>query len=170
LAYCGIKNAKITGETLGVTYYEDCYIFNYGGSGLVPSDKKILLRNCLIDGIISLPSNYSGLLIVLDCWSDSMADITAALDMGNSTASVIIRNFVGEVEIKNNSNSNYIKISLDPGKVILNSSVTNGNINISGVGILVDYSTGTTIDDSALISKDVILDNTLTVGKFLALK
>jgi hypothetical protein len=156
VAFCKAFEAKLTGQVLGIVGFENCHLIDYSSSGLVPSSRDVVVKNCLVEGDLALPDNYTGNLIVLDCWSGSVATLPPSLDMNGAQSNVIIRNYSGGIEIKNYTQPYKLTIDLNVGRVILDSSVTGGNITIRGTGTLVDNSVGASVNSDGLINRDNI--------------
>ena len=145
-----VRHCSITGASTGMVSFEDCFIRDFGSTSPVPVSQDIIIKECVLNGSIFLPSTYSGTLTVLDCWSDTHATGITNLDMGNSLATVAIRNYSGGIRILNNTQDNYICVDLLSGGIILDETVTNGSIIIRGVGVLMDNSIGGTITNNIL--------------------
>jgi len=159
VAYCKAYQAKLTGQVLGIVGFEDCHLYNYSSSGLVPSSNTVIATKCLLEGTLSLPSNFTGNIISLDCWSGSVASEPPKLDMNNAESNVIVRNYSGGLILDNYAYSTgKVAINLSSGSIILTSGVTNGSIMLKGVGTLMDYSNGATVDTIGLISKTTVAD------------
>lgn len=157
-AYCKVESAKLTGYVLGFNSYDDCYINNVTSSGLVPSSMEVIISNCIIQGAISIPGNFTGKLDVIDCWAFPTDGGIPTLDMNGGNFDVQIRNFSGYVNIVSCSQDNDIRIFLSQGGVRLDSSVTSGSIRLSGVATLVDSSSGAIVDTTSLISQETIAE------------
>lgn len=156
VAYCEFFDANCTGLLTGIIGAYDCMINSLGSIGLLPSSQDIIIKDCLISGTTSLPSNYSGNIKVLNCWSDVPGTDVPILDMGNSTSNLLLRSYTGGVKIINNTNNNSITIDLVSGRVFIDSSVTNGNFLIRGVGLLYNSSASASVNDDGLISKEAV--------------
>lgn len=156
-ALCFMKDAIVTGDIIGVVGFENCHISNIGSTYSIPSSQTITAKSCLIDGSLTLPSAYSGTLKVLDCWSNTPGAAMPGLDLGGSYANVLVRNYSGDIQLKNCTNSNcYIEMDFISGHLTLDSSVTAGSFILRGAATLTNLSTGTTIDSDGLISKQAV--------------
>jgi len=154
VAGCVIEDAVVTGSLSGLAGLRNCRIDNLEGVGLTPSSEALVYRECLISGTVRLPSNYSGVLKVLDCWANDPGVETPILDLGNSTADLIVRNYSGDFSVRNCTEAIDAEIDLLSGAVILESSVTAGSFVIRGVGNFENNSSGTTINKDGLINKE----------------
>jgi hypothetical protein len=131
-----------------------------------------VLKNCLI-GTISYVNGYieqcvlkSGTITLggsaeahfLDCWTGVIGGATPIIDMGGSGQGLGMRNYNGDIVIKNKSGSEKISLDLNSGVITLDSTVTNGEIDIRGIGHLNDNSVGATIESHDLLCIHTISD------------
>jgi len=156
LANCKIYNAKITGQSTGFVGFFDSHIDNFGSVGLVPTSQTITLRNCLFSGTIDIPSNYSGVIRALDCWSNVAGTDTPILNHGGSTADINIRNYSGGIKLENVTEPVAISVDITQGQLKLENTCTDGVIAVRGVGDLTDNSNGSTIVSTAFMNKNTI--------------
>jgi len=140
---CSFKKAILTGDFTGVKEISNSKVIDLGSIGLQPSSQEISVNNTLIDGIITLPSNFSGKLTVINCWSNVVGTATPILDMGNSSAYVQIRGYYGGIKLVNVTDNNIMSIDLDSGQVKLDpATVTGGTIVVRGNGKVINADTG----------------------------
>lgn len=136
--------ATITGVLDGESILRNCRIRDLDYiSGFV--------EQCILDtGTITLAGTHASFL---DCWCvvDDQT-LVPVIDMGGSGTALSIRNYNGCIQMSNKTGTENVTILLNAGGVTLNSSVTNGNITITGVGQLIDNSNGAIIDSSGLVS------------------
>jgi hypothetical protein len=151
-----IVDAKVTGSIAGVVGFDSCHITDLNSIGVVPSSQDVIFNACLFDGSLGLPSNYSGTIKILDCWSNVAGVLTPTFNMGDASANVLCRNYAGGLKIINSSKDNDISIDLVSGQVILDSTITNGNITVRGVGNITDDSSGAIVDITGLMSKTTV--------------
>lgn len=163
---CRIHNAMVTGNLSGVIGFYDAKLDNLGSVGLIPSSQEIMIQRTLLDGLISVPSNYSGKVTIIDSYSNIPGPLTPILDFGNSTGELQLRNYTGGVTLRNMTQGNNVSIDLVSGKIKLENTVTNGTIVARGVGNLVEESTGNYIptgiwNGNVNITNDVISKGTV---------
>ena len=157
LAYCKIKNASITGAADGIVEIDNCLIYNASVPGAFPSSVSMIVSNSLWKGTTIFPSNYTGVLQLINCVGVPLAGQPPTLDMNGGQFDVQFRNYSGFVFLKNCNFDNDVRIFLNAGGVTLDPTVTAGSFNISGVGTYVDNSTSvTSLDVSSLISQETI--------------
>lgn len=154
IANCELYAAKCTGNLTGVIGFTDCLVEGIGSVGLFPSSQDVVFERCAIAGTQTLPSNYSGKLKIINCWSDSGL---STLDVGDSTANIYVVNFTGDIALSNVSNPVTIIADLNSGQIVLNDTCTDGNITIRGIGRLTDNSLGITVYADELLNKENIV-------------
>jgi hypothetical protein len=151
VAGCEFYDAKVTGVLDGNCKVKGCIIsdlsYIYG-----------IVEQCLLEeGVIVLGG--SNMAQFIDCWSGSASQTSIPyIDMGGSGQDLIMRNYNGAVGIRNlTSPTNQISIDLNSGVVILDNTVTAGEIVIRGVGQVIDNSgENANVDIHYLINPDVI--------------
>lgn len=147
---CEFYDAKVMGTLDGNCKVKGCILYNlsyiYG-----------IVEQCLLEaGDIVLGG--SNMAQFIDCWSGS-ADQSSIpyIDMGSSGQDLILRNYNGAIGIKNLSGANKVSIDLNSGMVILDNTITEGEIVIRGVGQVINNTTGTaSVDTNYLINPSVI--------------
>lgn len=140
-----IRDCDIFGTLDGGTHIVDCKV-----GQLVYVNGHI--DHCGIYGDITLDGSEEAVLS--DCYIIDQ-DSTPTIDMGGSGQDLAMPNYSGIVNIKNlTSGDEEIGIGLAAGLVVLEDTITAGNIIIGGVGLLYDYTTGTTIvNDDGLMNR-----------------
>ena len=152
--YCTIEDAKVTGDILGLISMTRSHIFSIGSTTPVPSSQSLLIQDSLISGSLALPALYSGIAQLINCWTEGTP---SEVDVGGATATLIVRGFMGEVTLVNNTAGTNITVDMTSGKVILDSTCSSGTHTFRGVGLLDDHSTGTAVvDATGLVSADLI--------------
>jgi hypothetical protein len=146
---CEFYDSEVTGVLDGGNVLKNCLIgnLNYVNG---------FIENCVFKtGTITLGGNEEAHF--LDCWSGVVGSATPIIDMGGSGQGLGIRNYNGGIKIQNKSGSEKVSIDVNSGHVVLDSTITNGEIVVRGVGTLTDNSTGSaTVDSSGLMSKETI--------------
>lgn len=142
IAQCSISDATLQGLTTGFIEINKCLLRDIGSVGLVASSQNILVNKSLFEGNITLSSNYSGTLTVIDCYSNVPGNNTPVLDFGNSSANAQFRNYTGGLEFVNLVSGNTISVDLVSGNLKLNDNVTDANITARGVGKMISSTTG----------------------------
>lgn len=162
LIECELHNATVTGDVVGVTRFENCRIYNYGYSGFLASSATIIAIKCLLDGEILLPENFTGDVLAIDCCSGTVSSSPPILNMNNALANVAFHNYSGMLEIVNYLYpSGQITINLVSGKVILDSTITDGTIKVLGVGVLESEAVAN-IDITGLVNPVAISNNIMS--------
>jgi len=144
-----VSNASVTGILDGNSLLEDCFIKElYFMDGLI--------IDCILgDEIITLAGGVDSHF--LNCKSGVVGPGVPTIDMGGAGRSLGIRDYNGGIEIINKTGPESINLDVNSGQIILDSTVSNGNIIIRGIGSLTDNSTGTAVIDSDnLMSKATV--------------
>ena len=166
---CEFYDAELAGVFDGGSIFKDCAI------GAISGVNGNIERCLLLSDTITLGGGEE--THFLDCWSGVVGQATPIIDMGGSGQGLGMRNYNGGVELKNKTGPEKVSIDLNSGQVILDSTVTNGEIVVRGVGKIADNSTGSAVVNiDNLVSPDLVaaavaaIDKGMTVGQFLALK
>lgn len=139
---CTFENATLTGNFTGVKNMLNCKLKDLGSIGLAPSNQEILVKNCFFDGMISLPSNYSGKITIVDSYSNVVGSATPTMNLGNSTADIQYRNYTGGMKIINVTQGNVMSVDLLSGQVKLDpATVTSAVIVVRGNGKIINADT-----------------------------
>jgi hypothetical protein len=121
------------------------------------------------EGTITLAPN--AILMANKCASVSAQDPGGDVPIidCNGSGRIAMRQFNGEIIIKNKTSGANCSLGLSGAEITLDSTITSGNWRVFGVGTLIDNSTGSaTIDSSALISSSSTqeeIDEILAYGK-----
>jgi len=144
---CEFKDATILGVLDGNSLIQNCVLsdleYVYG-----------IIVECILEpGTIILggtnPAHF------LDCWCGDPDDAWPTIDCGGSGQALALQNYNGRIKIINKTGTEQVQIALNAGHVWLDSTVTNGDIYIKGVGELTDDSSAT-VDATALISNESV--------------
>ncbi len=131
---CEFYDAEVTGILDGGNVLKHCLIgdLNYVNG---------YIEQCILKtGTITLGGSAEAHF--LDCWSGVVGSSIPIIDMGGSGQALGMRNYNGGIEIKNKTGNEKISIDLNSGQIILDSTVTNGEVIVRGIGKLIDNSTG----------------------------
>jgi hypothetical protein len=144
------ESAYVTGTLDGNARLKGCCIDNltyvYG-----------VIEQCMLNpGAIVLGGSNAAHF--LDCWSGVAGSNTPTINCGGSGQSLALRNYNGGIKLLNKSGSDPISIDLNSGHIVLDNTITNGEIVLRGVGKLTDNSVGASVDDSYLLSPDSIIN------------
>lgn len=156
---CEFFEATIDGTLDGNAQLRDCRILDLNYiNGVVES--------CLLGpGTIVLGGGSEAHFI--DCWSGIATDVSyPTIDCGGTGQTLAMRNYNGEIKIINKTGPENITIDLVAGKVILDSTVTDGDVVVRGIGTLIDNSTANTVDSTTLLNSALISETVYqTVGE-----
>jgi hypothetical protein len=149
----------------------DCWVYNvtnFLGWMRGGSLEYIELAPYLSPDPFSLGSSYFDNVVPM------YANIKSVLVM-NTAVSVSFTDCTDIVEIRNMEDGEVINIALSGGQLIIDDSCIGGEAKVSGVGFLVNNSTGVAIDSTALLSdlefvtKSIKNKRVITPGKYLVI-
>lgn len=157
-AYCEIYKAKVTGRSIGITYYEECLLDDYGASQLYATGSTINLERCLLANTIYIPANFTGRIRALECKSGFAP---ATLSCNGAGFTLVARNWIGDMALTGCTNPNFAgTVDMLSGFITLEGTNTGGNIILRGIGNLLNTST-MTVNSTGLIESNVIDANFL---------
>jgi hypothetical protein len=122
---------------------------NVGDMQMVEGD----FLQCGIKGTITLTTGGAGFTMV-GCY-DAIAGVgTPVLDFGGVGQPAILRYYQGAMTMRNKSGADEVSVDLNPGRLILENTVSGGAFIVKGIGPPTDdQSTGAvTVDETALVS------------------
>lgn len=152
---CVFENMTLSGTLDGGSSIVKCNIntLNYV-NGIVDS--------CIIDGPVTLGGIDEAIFI--DCRSGVAGTATPTIDCGGDSPPIIIRNWTGGLRLTNKTgDTNSASIDLTSGQLILDPTVSSGNITVRGIGKLINNSTGTAMINAELLDS-VNLNKTLFIN------
>jgi len=146
---CEFYDAEIQGTLDGNNVLQNCMIgtLNYVNG---------FVRQCILTtGTITLGGSEEAHF--LDCWSGVVGTATPTIDMGGSGQDLGLRNYNGGIQINNLTGSSKANVDLNAGHIILDSTVSSGEVVVRGVGQITDNSTGdASVNIDGLLNPDVI--------------
>ena len=158
LLNCRLEKITATGTIIGARGYTDCMISNLNNASPVASDLVVNVKNCLLQGVTQMSSLFTGKLYLIDCWGVPLDGEVPTLDMNYSNFDVEFRNYSGFIKLTDCTDTHPdVRIMLNSGGVILDSTVTGGHFIFTGTGTLEDNSTSvTSLNVEALMSQDIV--------------
>ena len=115
------------------------------------------IHDCGLTGTITLGGNRHS--VMEGCYAIDISQ-PPTIDMGMTGNSLAMPNYIGKIYVRNfNDASNEIGIGLGAGMVEVMSTVTAGSVSVTGVGLVVDNSTG-----SAVVNTAALIDATTING------
>lgn len=137
-AGCSTSNTKffdadLTGVANGALSAERCEVKNISGVGC--TIYEIFFTNCTFEDTITLRGDNIVDFHIHDCKSGAPGVSTPILDINNTNTPYAFRNWIGGIEIINNTQNNNASIDAE-GHVILGTSITSGAIIVRGRGKL----------------------------------
>ncbi len=145
---CEFYEATIKGTLDGQSKIKNCVIQNVNYiSGYV--------ELCVLDGTVILGGGADAYF--LDCWAGTKKATPPVVDMGGAGQTLVLQNFNGSIKISNKTGANdEANIALNAGMVVLDATVTSGDINVMGTGAVFDNSNGAVVDTTYLVSPDSV--------------
>ena len=145
-----ISNANVLGVLDGGTHIRDCMVGNITYVNGHIHDSGLYGTIVLGGGVNS---------VLMNC-SQVDPNLIPIINMNGSGQDCVLANWSGSIEFQNSTSvDNKIDIQVFGGRITLDSTITAGDIVISGIGILEDNSTGTTtVNTDGLMSKETITD------------
>jgi hypothetical protein len=145
---CEFYDAEITGTLDGGNVLKNCLIstLNYVNG---------YIEQCILNSA-TITLGGSATAHFLDCWSGVVGAATPTIDMGGSGQGLGLRNYNGGIKLENKSGADKVSIDLNSGQVVLDSTVTAGDIVVRGIGRITDNSVGATVDTTHLVSGEKI--------------
>jgi len=149
-------NCAVEGTLASPAGFTECELRNIIGdtAGFIGT---IIVKESIFDGTIILSDQLEGVIELLNCTSGVTGVIdTPVLNANGAKVDVIIRNYVGGIEIQGISNPySDLNIDINSGDIILDSSNTDGTITLRGISKLTDNSNGSTVDISGLVFANI---------------
>jgi hypothetical protein len=134
---CVFRNVSVTGILDNGNMLEKCFI-----SMLTSFDGELI--SCGLSQGITLGG--SGQTSIINCYSKVAGAATPYLDL-TSGSSVVMREWIGGIELRNKVGADPISIDMSSGQVIIDSSCTGGTVLVRGSGKVTDNSVGTIVVD-----------------------
>jgi len=146
---CEFYEATVTGTLDGNCKIKNCQVLDlnyvYG-----------IIELCMLGpGTITLAGSNPAHF--LDCWSGVTGSGTPIIDGGGSGQELGVRNYNGGLKLINKNGTDSASFDINSGNIILDTTVTNGDIVIRGIGTFTDDSTGSAVvNTDGLMSKRTI--------------
>lgn len=150
---CTFENMTVTGTLDGGNTFRQCNILDI-------TYVNGFIFQCALNGVITLGGGAQA--SILDCWSNvaSSADPEnhPHVDMGGFGNSLALRNYSGVLGIRNYSGGGGLSLDMASGEVLLENTITAGEITVRGVADVQDQTTGT----AAVL--DLTVNNAVDLG------
>jgi len=139
-------------------------------------DGDVVIDNCVINDLTYVDgsiqnSTFVGTITLngaqdtslMNCRDGTPGTDFPHIDMGGSGSALNVQGWSGGIRIQNKTGPEAIAIGLVSGAVILDSSVTDGPITLSGVGTVINNSTGTAVvNTDGLVNKRDLFQQIVT--------
>lgn len=139
-----IIDSTVTGLFDGKASFKSCTLLDI-------SFVEAEISECTLKGIIILEG--VGNTIIEDCRDGLLlTTISPTVNFNNSGHNLAIRDYHGDLNLRNKSQNGSVEINMNSGgRIILEPTVSNGSIRLTGTLELQDNSTGTTEVDSTQV-------------------
>lgn len=147
---CEFLQATLQGTLDGESQVQSCIIetLNYVNG---------IVYNSIINDTIALGGGEVAHFI--NCQSGVPGSSTPTIDCGGSGQPLALRNYNGGIRLINKTGPESASLDINSGQVILESSVTAGEIVIRGIGKLTDNSNGANVDAENFINDQMIANS-----------
>lgn len=150
----------VDGYDIGKSHFENLTISGSMIGRIQAERSKITLvdglagvfRSCGLTSDFTLASGSE--VIFSDCFSEVAGGGNPICHFASGSTEVNFRNWSGGLEFRNMSPGDIASVDLDPGRLILDSSCTDGICLVRGHGQLADSSTGTTVLSDGLLKAE----------------
>lgn len=148
---CIFRNLAINGFLDGGCSASFCIIFN-----LNYIDGSLL--DCLFStGTITLSGTQANFLRCASAVAGGGGGQTPTIDLNGGGTDLVIRDYQGGIELTNMSvATDNVSIDMSSGRVVLDSTITDCNLTIRGIGELQDNKTGGTVDSTGLLDPNIV--------------
>lgn len=134
---CEFYNAEVAGTLDGKCLLHECKTHDI-------TYIRGIMDKCLLEsGTIELGGG--GEAHFLDCYSSLAGVDVPIIDFGGSGTALTAANYSGEITLTNKNGAETCSLDMASGKVTIDNTVTNGDIVVRGVGILIDNSNGANV-------------------------
>jgi hypothetical protein len=148
---CEFSECTLTGVLDGNNIIRESIVDNI-------SEFNGVMFNCLIFSTVTLGGGSQASF--LNCYSGVAGGaITPTINMGGSGQKMIVRNYAGGIKLTNRTGTDSVSIDLNSGQVIIDDTVTNGEITLRGVGKWTNedvYIGGATIKNELLATGTIV--------------
>lgn len=111
------------------------------------------IQNSTLVGTLTLSGSQDAAIV--NCRDGAPGSVLPVVDMNGTGSALNVQNWAGGIKITNKSGPEPVAIDLNAGEVILDATVTAGNIEIRGIGVLTNDATAN-VDTRGLLSKEVL--------------
>ena len=136
---CSFHTCKITGVMDDRNHVNDCIVLD-----LTSFDG--MFHNCGFMGTITLGGITQ--TTVIKSYSMVAGAATPIFDMGGTSSAFVVRGYEGGLQINNKTGTDAVSLDINPGQLIVDSTVSAGTIVVRGSGKLTDNSIGTAVVDA----------------------
>ncbi len=143
------RDLHLVGDISGSGFLVNCHLSDVSGLGCTTSDST--LHGCILnDAILTLRADNIKNVNIFNSGSGNAA-MPPTLDINGSVGDITIHAWHGEITIKNMTGGNSLTFGSSAAHVIIDSTCTNGTVEIRGTTLITDNSgAGCTIIDETV--------------------
>lgn len=161
---CTFRNLTIQGTLDNANVLRECSILNI-------TNINGFIFQCAIGGTIILGGGSQS--TIMSCYSGvAGGDVsqTPTIDMGGSGQNLVLRGYSGGIKIINKTGTDPCSIDMQSGQVVVDSTVTAGEITVRGIAKVTNLSTGTAtiLDETESFINKATLSQATTTTAILA--
>lgn len=143
---CNFYNLTLQGVLSGASHIRDCFVMDI-------SNVHGHLTDCSLDGYITLSG--TGDLLIINCWDHMAGFGLPSIDCDGYGSNLTIREYRGGLFIKNKTGTDEISIDMNSARIVLDSTVTDGDIIVRGVGHLTNNGTAN-VDSTNVVNPGTV--------------
>lgn len=137
---CKFMGLEMQGTLDGYVDIEDCIV-----NDITYVDG--IIRKCNMRGTVTLSGSRT--VTMINCFDGIAGFGTPTIDCNSAGTNIVIRGYRGGLLIINKDGPEEVSIDMDSARLVLDSTITAGDIIVRGVGHLTNNTTGTTTVDSS---------------------
>ena len=150
-------------SSVGCEFHE-CFLSGTLDGGSIIRNSMISNLN-YINGVIYQTMLNPGTIVlggntpanILDCYSGLVTDdVYPTIDFDGAGNSLSMRNYNGVIRFYNKTGPEKVSVDINSGEIVIDSTVTNGDIILRGIGTLTDSSSGANVMADDLMNKNNI--------------
>lgn len=169
-----LTNINIHGNNHSIAFnnanIQNCTITRSHVSGIINGDA--ILSSCIVSELFALNLECNNCdirsmtiggsaLKLISCYSTGLNNVFTLSMYSNDISDVTIISFTGSMILKNSIQNHKYHINISSGSLILDSTCSNGDIKLSGVTNLINYSSISSVDTVNTISANVFASNVI---------
>lgn len=145
-----IHRGTVTGSVIGDVIFNNCTVYD-----LVSQNAEF--NSCQLSGILTMHGDNARFI---SCYTVNYSDIVTLLMYSTSVANINIIAFTGTMLFKNSILDHIVNVNFTSGSFIVDSTCINGNVIMSGIVNLINYSQ-LPIQQSQIVTAQMFASNVM---------